>query len=79
MVKETVVRPSHYNQGKFEVIEVIHDWKLNFNRGNAVKYIARAPYKRSELEDLKKARYYLDHEIKKLEEEKTNVQDVSKV
>jgi len=53
--------------GRFEVIDVIDDWKLDFSLGNAVKYIARAAHKGTELEDLKKARWYLDHEIKKLE------------
>lgn len=57
--------PSHYNQGKIEVIEVIEDWCLNFNKGNAVKYIARAGKKDHlcEIEDLEKAVWYLEREI----------------
>jgi len=66
---ETVNHPRHYNMGKIEVIAAIDDWKLGFSLGNAVKYIARAEHKANKLEDLKKARWYLDHEIKRLEEE----------
>lgn len=62
---ESVDHPSHYNLGKIEVITAIEDWKLNFSLGNAVKYIARADHKGNAVEDLRKARWYLDHEIKR--------------
>lgn len=64
----SVEHPSHYNTGKYEVIDVINDWQLNFQRGNAVKYIARAGRKDAakEIEDLEKACYYLNYEIKQL-------------
>lgn len=62
-----VNHPKHYNMGTFEVIDVIEDWQLDFNLGNAVKYIARAPHKGNQLEDLKKAAWYLDRAIKRLE------------
>jgi hypothetical protein len=42
---DAVNHPAHYNTGKLEVITVIEDWKLDFNLGNAVKYIARARHK----------------------------------
>lgn len=63
-----VNHPKHYNQGKIEVIEFIEDKKLNYHRGNAVKYIARAGIKDSskEIEDLEKAKWYLDREIELL-------------
>lgn len=64
--------PSHYADGrKYEPIDVIADWNLNFNLGNAVKYISRAGRKDSDklIEDLKKARFYLDYEINRLEED----------
>jgi hypothetical protein len=66
---EAVNHPSHYNQGKFEVIDVIHDWKLGFDLGNAVKYIARAGAKDQSkyVEDLKKAIFYINDEIKRYE------------
>lgn len=60
---ENVNHPAHYNQGKFEVIDVIDDWNLNFALGNVVKYVARAPYKGKSLEDLEKAKWYLEYEI----------------
>lgn len=68
--KEMVEHPSHYNQGKYEVIDVIDDWKLGFSLGNAIKYIARAGHKWETVEDLKKAIFYIQHEIDKLEKEK---------
>lgn len=58
-----VVHPKHYNFGKYEVIDVIDDWKLDFSLGNAVKYIARAGRKDDAITDLKKAIFYLWHEI----------------
>lgn len=64
-----VQHPSHYNAGKFEVIDVIEDWKLGFNLGNTVKYLARAEHKGKELEDLKKAAWYLLRRIREVSPE----------
>jgi hypothetical protein len=58
-----VDHPKHYNAGKYEVIDVIEDWKLGFHLGNVVKYIARAEHKADALEDMKKARWYLNRAI----------------
>ncbi len=58
-----VQHPSHYNAGKFEVIDVIEDWKLGFNLGNSVKYIARSEHKGKEVQDLRKACWYLLRKI----------------
>lgn len=67
--KEAVTHPSHYAEGrKHEPIDVITDWELDFCLGNVVKYISRAGRKKDELEDLKKARFYLDYKIKSMEE-----------
>lgn len=63
-MSNNVEHPNHYNQGLYEVIDVINDWKLNFNLGNAIKYIARADYKNNAIEDLEKAVFYLNYEIK---------------
>lgn len=65
-----VAHPLYYNIGKIEVIAAIDDWRLGFNLGNAVKYIARAGKKdpSKTLEDLQKAAWHLDHEIKRLRE-----------
>lgn len=62
-----VNHPKHYNMGTFEVIDVIEDWGLGFNLGNAIKYIARAPHKGCQAEDLKKAAWYLQRAISRLE------------
>lgn len=61
--EDVVNKPKHYNVG-IEPIEAIESWKLGYNLGNVVKYIARADHKGKRLEDLKKARWYLDREIK---------------
>ena len=58
-----VDHPKHYNAGKYEVIDVIEDWKIGFHLGNVVKYIARAEHKADALEDMKKARWYLNRAI----------------
>ena len=59
--------PKHYNFGKIEVIDVIEDWELNFSRACIIKYVARASHKGSEIEDLRKAKWYLEREIGRLE------------
>ena len=68
--KEMVNHPSHYNMGKYEAIDVIEDWQLNFNLGNTVKYISRAGHKDDIVQDLKKALWYLEREIKRIENTK---------
>jgi hypothetical protein len=60
---ERVNHPTHYNTGKFEVIDVIEDWRLGFNLGNVVKYVARAEHKGNSQEDLEKALWYIQREI----------------
>lgn len=65
--KERIDHPPHYNHGGVEVIDAIEAWKLNFHCGNVVKYVARADYKGTPIEDLKKARWYLDREIQRRE------------
>lgn len=62
-----VNHPSHYNAGKIEVIDAIEDWRLGFHEGNVVKYVTRAKLKEGELEDLKKAAWYLERRIRQLE------------
>lgn len=66
---DNVNQPRHYTDGGIETIDFIEAKKLNFHRGNAVKYISRAGKKTSEVEDLKKAIWYLEREIKRLENE----------
>ena len=62
----TVNHPHHYNKGKIEVIDAIEDWGLGFNDGNVIKYVSRHKHKDKPLEDLEKARWYIDREIQKL-------------
>lgn len=64
-VNKNVSHPSHYNQG-IEAIDIIESWGLNFSLGNAIKYILRSPYKGKQIEDLEKARWYIDREINRL-------------
>lgn len=62
------INPSHYKgfSNGAEVIDIAE--RLNFNRGSAVKYLARAGRKQGEatIEDLKKARWYIDREIERI-------------
>lgn len=62
--EDVINHPSHYTRGKIEVIDFIEDQQLPYHLGNVIKYIARAGYKGDKLEDLKKARWYLDRYIK---------------
>jgi len=66
---DIINNPQHYTHSKFQTWDVIEAWRLNFNLGNVVKYISRADHKGKRLEDLKKARAYLDREIMKLEKD----------
>ena len=66
-MSNNINHPKHYNAGNIEPINVIEDWKLGFNLGNTIKYIARAEHKNSKLEDLQKAKWYLERECNKLE------------
>ncbi len=71
-MQDQVNHPAHYNAGKIEVIEAIEDWKLNYHRGNAVKYVARAGKKNpdKEVEDLQKAIWYLNRDIERIQAQK---------
>lgn len=64
MDERMIKSPKHYTEGRrFEPKDVIRDWDLNFNLGNAVKYLARAGRKGDMVEDLKKAQQYIQFEI----------------
>lgn len=70
-VTDNVNHPKHYTFGNIEVIDFIEDKKLGFHLGNAVKYISRAGRKdpAKTIEDLKKAAWYLNRQIERLESE----------
>ena len=68
---DMVNHPSHYTfaEPAYEVLKVIEAWGLGYHLGNVVKYVARADRKGKRLEDLRKARFYLDRYIQRLEAE----------
>lgn len=68
-VCDNVNHPSHYTSGQIEVIDFIEDQHLGFHLGNAVKYISRAGRKDADktVEDLRKAAWYLNRQIERLE------------
>lgn len=70
-VTEAINHPAHYGgaDDPYEAIKVIEAWGLDFPLGNTVKYISRAGKKDGEatVKDLKKARWYLDRAISRME------------
>lgn len=69
VTRDNVNHPDHYNHGKIEVVDFIEDQHLGFHLGNAVKYISRAGRKdpARTVEDLRKAAWYLNRQIGRLE------------
>lgn len=68
MRHEAVNHPSHYGgDTTYEAIKVIEAWQLGFHLGNVLKYIRRADEKETHLQNLKKARWYLDRQIARIE------------
>jgi hypothetical protein len=65
-----VSHPEHYNKGTIEAINLIEDWDLNFSVGNVIKYMLRAPYKGEEVQDLEKAKWYLERHIENVKKGK---------
>ena len=65
LAPEKVDHPAHYGgaDDPYEAIKVIEAWGLGFNLGNTAKYIARAEKKGAPIDDLRKARFYLNREI----------------
>jgi hypothetical protein len=65
-------RPEHYGgeENPFEPIKIIEHYDLNFNLGNAIKYVLRAPLKGTPLDDLKKAYTYIGFEIRRRERQR---------
>lgn len=68
--QDAINNPAHYGgiENPYEAIKVIEAWQLDFHLGNVVKYIARAGKKtKIFLQDLKKAKWYLNRAIDRLE------------
>ena len=63
---DPVNNPAHYTAGGIETIDFIEAKRLGYNWGNVVKYITRADHKNHQLEDLRKAQWYLTREINSL-------------
>lgn len=74
-VSPAVNHPSHYNQGNIETIEMIKEITNGYTGfegnlvGNVIKYLDRAPYKESKMQDIKKAQFYLNRLVDELEGE----------
>lgn len=69
--KEMVNHPEHYQSGKgYEVMDIIEDFNLDFCLGNAIKYILRCEKKYAKTQDLKKAIWYIEREIKNTNEKR---------
>lgn len=67
------INPNHYKtKTGLEVIDIIEAFNLGFRLGNAIKYILRAGKKDNITQDLKKAIWYIEREISKLEKENLN-------
>lgn len=65
---DPINHPPHYSAGGRNGIECIQVTEhMNFNMGNAVKYIWRADYKGEPIQDLRKALWYIEREIKRRE------------
>ena len=68
--KDLVHHPAHYCYSEYEPKDVIRAWGLNFNLGSAVKYIARAGRKDDILQELNKAKQFIEFEIEAIEKER---------
>lgn len=72
---DAVNHPQHYCHGGIETIDILkakmpRPWFLGFLKGNVLKYITRSEFKGSEIEDFKKAAWYLDRLITEFEKDK---------
>jgi len=64
---DPVNHPEHYKVGGIETIDFIEAKQLSYNLGNVVKYLTRADHKGNRLQDLQKAQWYLEREIKNIQ------------
>lgn len=63
---DKINHPDHYTRGQ-EVYPFVQSWRMSFAEGNVIKYVTRAPHKGKRVDDLKKARWYLDRLIEEAE------------
>ena len=71
-MKETINHPDHYKGNRFEAIDIIEDYELNFNLGSTLKYVLRAGKKNDVIEDLQKAEWFIKRELDKLITQRLN-------
>ena len=73
-MSDIINSPSHYTDGGIETIDFIEAKKLDYHLGNVVKYVSRAGKKdpAKKLEDLEKARWYLEREIGRVQDGEKN-------
>ena len=67
MKDDPVNSPKHYAFSKVETIDAIEAWGLGYCLGNVVKYVSRHAHKGHPVEDLKKAKWYLERAIREME------------
>ena len=72
---DPILHPTHYTFSTIEPIDVIEAWQLGFHLGNVLKYVARAGRKGAQIDDLKKARWYLDREIKRMDDDAAAIEE----
>ena len=73
-MSDNVNHPKHYNinwkgEQTIEPYDFINSWRMSYAEGNIIKYVSRHKYKGKPLQDLKKARWYIDKLIEELENE----------
>jgi hypothetical protein len=72
--EDSVNHPKHYNinwkgEQAIETFDYIRSWRMDYAQGNIIKYVSRYPYKGKAIQDLKKARWYLDQLIMQVAKE----------
>jgi len=72
-MSDDVNHPKHYTINRkgnkaIETYDYIKSWEMGYAESNVVKYVTRHPYKGKSLQDLKKARWYLDRLIEEAED-----------
>ena len=75
-MSDLVNNPAHYKDGGIETIDFIEAKNLNYRLGNVVKYVSRAGKKYDAIQDLEKARWYLDREINRLKEKNNGLTNI---
>jgi hypothetical protein len=73
-MNEQINHPKHYNinwkgEQAIETFDYINSWRMGYAQGNIIKYVSRYKYKGKDLQDLKKARWYLEKLINEVENE----------